>query len=360
MKKLLTLILAAGFYAMQGQEPLPATNQGPCSPTGVTTNPNNPQNPIPGHADFINWFDWTQSRFIFSVDNDNFTTSSLQSPFYINEGATSHFYVTPENPADNKPENGWELVSFHMGVDKDGDYDAENMGDIYFILYNKYRSLLRVFVAIEQNRDGNLIDIELRFKDKAYKTALFGALDEVQQPLKNFDPFTIASSAQVFDNSPTKRDWNYADFPVNYDPCTCQRVILEDGQSEPTDLGETELLLNVKIVDEAEINLEGTSQGNLNPIVEKDPGKTNGTDQWQDFYGPVKKIGTAIESGKKAYKTFKGFKGDVDKEVSGKSNASDVGTGFDNVAKLLTKEIPALDLVPYASEALAIVDYFVT
>jgi hypothetical protein len=147
---------------------------------------------------------------------------------------------------------------------------------------------------------------------------------------------------------------------VNYDPCTCQRVILEDGQSEPTDLGETELLLNVKIVDEAEINLEGTSQGNLNPIVEKDPGKTNGTDQWQDFYGPVKKIGTAIESGKKAYKTFKGFKGDVDKEVSGKSNASDVGTGFDNVAKLLTKEIPALDLVPYASEALAIVDYFVT
>lgn len=119
MKKLLTLILAAGFYAMQGQEPLPATNQGPCSPTGVTTNPNNPQNPIPGHADFINWFDWTNSDYRTLYDNDN--TGYIRNPYFLPAGATSTFYDNP----DYKPEDGWELLYVDLGVDRNGNWKSK-------------------------------------------------------------------------------------------------------------------------------------------------------------------------------------------------------------------------------------------
>lgn len=206
-------------------------------------------------------------------------------------------------------------------------------------------------MAIEQNEDGNLIEVELQFNPNGYLSALFGSLDEVQQPLKSFNPAIIASHTQVFDNTINFRNWNYADFPVNYDPCTCEGTVDRDG--ETIDAGDSELLLNVKIVDEAEITLEGTSQGTLK--VDKDPTQANGTDRWDDFYGPVKKIDEAVQAGKKAYKTYSGFRLDLTKE--GKSQK--VKDGFDNIAGFLTDNVSALKIVPFVSEALAIVDFFV-
>jgi hypothetical protein len=340
MKNLFFTIIFLSWFASRSQEV-------PCPPTGVTTDPTNPQNPITGHTDFINWFDWTNSDYRTLYDNDN--TGYIRNPYFARAGATSTFYDNP----DYKPEDGWELVSFNLGLDKDGNLDPERIGQAYFILYNKYRSILRVFVAIEQDQPGNIIDIELRFADVAYKTALFASLDEVQQPLKSFDPFILASSSQAFVNTPDFRDWNYADFPVSYDPCSCIRTTEEDN--ETVDLGDSEFLLNVKVVNKADIFLEGTSNGTLKPL-EKDPNQTNGTDNWNSFYGPVKRLGNSVKAGKKAYKTFSGFKSDVSSEAG----AGKASTGFDNVAKFLTKEIPVLEAVPYVSEALAIVDFFVT
>jgi hypothetical protein len=140
---------------------------------------------------------------------------------------------------------------------------------------------------------------------------------------------------------------------VSYDPCSCIRTTEEEN--ETVDLGDSEFLLNVKVVNEADVFLEGTSKGTLKPL-EKDPGQSNGRDDWSSFYGPVKRVRSSIEAGKKAYKTFSSFKADAEQE----SDLATAGSAFEELAKSLTKETPALEMVPYVSEALAIVDFFVT
>lgn len=108
--------------------------QAPCPPNGITTDPVNPVNPLhnedtpdpvsgqEGNYDFRNWFDWTQSDWPAYFDLGQ--TSTLRSPFFLNEGAISHFYTNK----DFQPEDGWELVSFHLGLDKDDNPDPENIG----------------------------------------------------------------------------------------------------------------------------------------------------------------------------------------------------------------------------------------
>jgi hypothetical protein len=362
MKRIIFLCCLA-YGSLIAQSELTA----PCSPNGVTTNPDNPINPIHNENtpstvdqneyintyDFRNWFDWTLPNYPLYFDKEAANpTTFILNPFMLDAGQISELY--DQDRQDYFPEDGWELISFHLGVDKEGNPDPENIDDAYMILYNKYRALLRVFVAIDQDKPGNLIEIELRFDGVGYNTALLASLDEVQQPLKSFNPLILASSSQEFYNATNFRHWNYADFPVNYDPCTCIRTKpIENGEIE--DLGNSELMLSVSVIGQAKIELEGTSNGTIKPL-EKQATQTNGVDDWNSFYGPVKKVSGSIEAGKKAYKSFSGFKSDVESEAG----AGKASTGFDNVAKLLTKEIPALEMVPYVSEALAIVDFFVT
>ena len=142
MKNFVLSILCLSCFALRSQDV-------PCPPRGVTTDPSNPVNPIENHDDFVNWFDWTNSDYRTLYDNNN--SGYIRNPYFLPAGPTSLFYDNP----DFKPEDGWELLDFSLGLDKLGNLDPESIGQAYFILYNKYRSILRVFVAIEQDQAGN-------------------------------------------------------------------------------------------------------------------------------------------------------------------------------------------------------------
>lgn len=205
MKKILLLfslyfILANTF----AQEP-------PCTPEGISTDPNNPVNPI--DPDFVNYFDWT--TYMYAVDEEWEDSGEMINPNeHHNAGVLNLF-----GEKDYYPEDGWELVYVDLGLNRFGDQWDNRSGQIFFILYNKFRSILRVFVGLDV-APANLIEIELNQPDVGYQTALFAAMDKVQQPLRQFDPTIMASSAQSFTNNGVAKLWHYADFPVNYDPCT--------------------------------------------------------------------------------------------------------------------------------------------
>lgn len=340
MKKLHTLLL---FYALA----LPLAGQDePCTPTGVTTNPDEPINDL--HPFYRNeYFDWRLSEYDAQLD-ENELIRRMTNPNEYPGGGVYHL----ADAGDYLPEDGWELLSVDLGLDRNGNWNPQGAGgEIYIILYNKYRSLIRVFVAIAEVPENNLVEIILRMNG-GYNTALFASIDKVQQPLKHFDPRIVASNTQKFYNSAEgPPNWFYADFPVNYDPCTC--VPVEDQTSE--------ILLDVNLLRKGQIRLEGSSGGTIK--IDKQSSTSSSNDYWKDFYGTVKNVSGTIKAGRKGYKDFDVFKKDVkgtaDSTSASSSKKTDMKSGMDNLGSFLTDNIPGLKFVPYASEALAIIDFFV-
>jgi len=98
-----------------------------CPPNTITTNPN-----------VTGGFDWL------------FTPYQVYAPGYFNIDAPYYATNNPNlglvsllNDKDNKPEDGWELVYTWIGNSSVG------VNNPAVILYNKYRSVLRVFVYLQ-------------------------------------------------------------------------------------------------------------------------------------------------------------------------------------------------------------------
>ncbi|QNL21024.1 T9SS type A sorting domain-containing protein [Hyphobacterium sp. CCMP332] len=334
------------LFLMVISSPL-AAQQIPCPPTGVMTDPSNPVNNQ--HPNYLNnFFDWTQDPY-----NVNFVGGAVQqqaNPYNVNNGGVTSLYGTD----DFEPEDGWELLYVDLGLDKLGNplLPPTASGQLFFVLYNKFRSIIRVFVAIDQLNQNNLTEIVLEIEGD-YNTALLGSVNKVQKPLKNFDPTAVASNVQKLTNGGTLvKHWHYADFPVNYDPCTCTPPISNPG-------GISNLKFDVNLIDEATIELKGFSNGSIQTIVNKANASSSSSANWNDFYGTVKKAGQLIETGKKGYKSFSVFKTDAKNTATGKSKETDMKSGIDNLGSFLTNNIPELKAVPYISEALSIIDFFV-
>lgn len=319
----------------------------PCPPTGVTTDPDEPVNNQ--HSDYINdHFDWTEELYDVYFAGGNIIVQA--NPYTANNGGVTNLYLT----GDYEPEDGWELLYVDFGFDKDGNLlpSPVRSGQLFFVLYNKYRSFIRVFMAIDELDQNNLIEVKLDMLG-AYNTALLASIDKVQQPLKSFDPTVVASNAQKFTNGASDvKHWHYADFPVNYDPCTC-----EAPPENPT--ANSILRFEVNLIKEAEVVLNGFSNGTAEIKAEKASPTSSGSDNWDKFYGTVKKAGKFVEAGTKGYKNFSLFKADAKSTADGKGKETEMKSGIDNLGNFLTNNIPALKFVPYASEALAIIDFFV-
>jgi hypothetical protein len=314
---------------------------------GITTNPQNPINPL--HPLYENIFDWTQNPFDCFYFNQY---NTVPNPYVTGQGGVYSLY--PHD--DYKPEDGWELVYADLGLDRYGNESDYKSGNLVFVLYNKYRSILRVFTRIVQISGTDIIEIELEIKNgSSYNTGILASLDNVRKPLIKFNPNNIASNTQQFINlNPAQgfTHWYYADFPINYDPCTCTPI---DPNSEPP-----ELRLSFRLVDITDIELVGKSTGNAT-MVEKT--STSQQSNWNRFFGANKKLQNSIEAGSKAFKTYQAFANEVVESADDISNgnaakSNDIKSGFTNIASFLTNNVPLLSNVPYVAEALAILGSF--
>jgi len=147
----------------------------PCPPTGVTTNPQNPQNPQSPF--YSNHFDWTTPFYDVFFEGGNTTT--MGNPFASNQGAMRDL----DEGDTYFHEDGWELVFVDFGLNRSGQplASGEGSGQLWFMLYNKYRSIIRVFTSIsDEKAQNNLIQIKLGLNNTGYNTAIFSGIDKVQ------------------------------------------------------------------------------------------------------------------------------------------------------------------------------------
>ena len=212
----------------------------------TTTNPERPVNVT--NRERLNSFDWRKETFPVLLSATSRIQNPLVSPFYqTDNGNISRF--TSIGTQDMRLEDGWEVLKYDLG----GALSAEGISTHtvivpYVALYNRFLGKLRVFVARgDEGYATNYLDITVKF-DNPNKSSLLdmhrGSLIALDAP---FQKGEIRSSASML-NIPGK--WSFADFPLIYDPCTCE-------------YGKNSIKISVKNVDESTISLTGTLEGSL-------------------------------------------------------------------------------------------------
>lgn len=130
------------------------------STNGISTNPDSPTNPL--CPDKLNTFDWRTDKYYdpFYLESESDTT--LPSPFYNSgNGAITEIWNT--NVYDGKDfevEDGWELVVDGM-TKIQGNQESSQIA--YFVLYNKFTAILRVFGVHFDIKDNDYVIVNLEF-----------------------------------------------------------------------------------------------------------------------------------------------------------------------------------------------------
>lgn len=210
----------------------------PCPQNTVTTKPN-----ATGSS---NTWDWRINpiQIVEKIKNGTPLTSNFSNPYWdFNNSNTLPLVNVGQAPnypdlRDYQPDEGWELI--HKEFDNlliPGNGIEHPM----FVLYNKYRSVLRVFINIsDREEDYNGVYMKLSFNNTIIGdmgNALYSYTSPVTQALDNLN---ANQDMRVF-NQWTNVDnyWLYADFFVAYDPCTCNeqsKIRIEAYLSQTADV----------------------------------------------------------------------------------------------------------------------------
>lgn len=233
MKKILFLtLLSIALYVNKIQAQFPCGNY-------TTTNPNAPVNnqqyePYFQNDHFLNTFDWyahtqnTIDGWQYENMGDFFGQQSgvFPSPFSIQGVSPDYDYLLDGGTeADYFYEDGWELLFMNMGQYPDGtilNASEMTLSTIpYVILYNKYKSTIRVFGKTTTditNSTFKAVEVKIAFRNSKV-SGLFSILDNKMSAL---DKETKITKVVALCNHPNSfQQWFHADFQVAYDPCVC-------------------------------------------------------------------------------------------------------------------------------------------
>jgi hypothetical protein len=196
--------------------------------------PTNSPQPTYGQK-FLNEFDWvprsvnqTVAKYQTINMNSNILDAGEIQNIYSNQ--QNPFYSYLYNDIEPNPQNGWELISVNLGYFPNGDVQlpsSDHTDFPYLILYNKYRSILRVFGVLGAGYSdfGTSIDgvvVKLFIEDLETNTHMNGLLRRAEGTDKTLDQETeFFKMASVTKHQNQKGKWFSADFQIAYDPCVC-------------------------------------------------------------------------------------------------------------------------------------------
>ena len=195
----------------------------------------------------VNNFNWRDERYYFYLLNPVTNQSSLVdklSPYFWLQGSPNitHLQAQPTLEKDFQPSDGWELVQYYFGQS----VDAKKVP--YLVLYNRLEGMLRVFCYVPAgfgyNYNAARIDLVLKKDPNSTQLLKNGMLAYSKMPANGLDKFdkNIVSSAPTFVD-PSGNSWLYADFPIAYDPCTC---------NYPTFMNIVPVLMNISTIEETQ------------------------------------------------------------------------------------------------------------
>lgn len=191
-----------------------------------------------------NW-DWTTQSWTVHFSNANGTvgTISTLNPFY--DGGQKVYGNTNQQEADIFPKNGWMLVSRDFGT------ATEANAYPFFVLYNKYRGILRVGVLRTVDVQSSYQQISLNFSNATSTT-----LPQLFKFASDSPDFASANANTTFQQSAITfagvQEWMIADFNVQgYSAAISDFAAINISVSEIT---QSDIQLT------GNINLDGTAQ----------------------------------------------------------------------------------------------------
>lgn len=240
------------------------TDEQVCPTKGITTNPRSPvNNESPTKVN--DFFDWGTQKYDMNLSGED--KDDVLSPFNS---------ITAYNPdlthihtsSDYLSEKGWELITVQLGIDEDGNTFTNHANFGFFVLYNKYTSIMRVLMNgyNKLNSSPNQIAVTL----DVYGTDDYGTGTENVTPsllhdnnqftgLKNHWSAQKMSSLQSF-SSDLLQSWTYADFYISYDPCVC--------------LYESKFKIQIDLVQSSEVKLTGSLTGIISAVTSPSSGSS--------------------------------------------------------------------------------------
>jgi hypothetical protein len=193
----------------------------------------------------IDSFRWLDERYLIYTEPRQTKPDTIWSPFSSKNNANDNIngFIVSE-PKDNDPTDGWEVVLKNFGAPSDP-YTNPTL-----VLYNRYSGILRVFVYVPYsetfNRNTAKIDMTFQYLTGGDKieSALLAPL---ASPLLALDKFKKKIAASTVQRTKSKGlFWMYADFPVNYDPCTCKQLTAINILPNFINIQEVNLLASVQ------------------------------------------------------------------------------------------------------------------
>jgi len=180
------------------------------------------------NPDSTNGYDWRNLKLADTVWIGSDPWTHIQGVFNSSQNANIGFLATL--PKDMQPEDGWELLYVDIGTNPASGGNSTNHPKL--VLYNKFRSVMRVFVCITgTNLDYTKSAVYLSWDSHNGTTLLANAnLSAYNSPidaLDNFNESKIFISLRKLNHwenngaNPGGYYWLMGEFPIMYDPCVC-------------------------------------------------------------------------------------------------------------------------------------------
>ena len=197
----------------------------------------------------------------------------------------------PSLPPDIYPEDGWMLVCRDFGTPQTAPPYP------YFMLYNKYRGVLRVFMYNAPTNLHSMYTMELSWRNASSVDPQFSA------PMMTFANEAGKNSLKEYDttqklvtlgNMKQYWGWGHFDFAlVGYDPTA-------DGKPDLA------LVMNLNGVDVSKVKLQGTMKGTLEQLMEDRPhSASESTVDWDELQKAFEKGADWYKSAKEKQDKFK-------------------------------------------------------
>ena len=228
LKRLRTLTIFLAWAVA----PAWAQPTGPCPATGISTDPSQPANPLrPDRRNtFFNWFapggtGPYANRLYRLYRVDRTTGRGIPYELFTPYQQSDNPILTALLGAGDLPANGWELLAYDLGYTERGQPRAAGAEMPYVVLYHRFTGIMRVFATdADRQRDFTGRIITLRFgagSGLAYKSGLLNRVAAPATALLDAPAGVAAVLANVGQHLNQAGKWFFADFPLDYDPCTC-------------------------------------------------------------------------------------------------------------------------------------------
>ena len=325
-----------------------ANTNAQCNANGIFTRPDSAVNTL--YPPKKNNFDWMKQKYITNTTYSTAGNDSIWSPIY----QPDNFIIDHLRLAtDMKPSDGWEILKKDFGFDDNAIANNPKADFCYLFMYNKYTATLRAFIARKTPGvafTNALIKIEQIESTQANGISQSSLLD-LSEGLIPLDVAFVKnkhfSSPSSFDNNENK--WFFADFPMQYDPCTCFYT--------------SRLKFDIQLITNSTINLEGSSTGTIAAI--------NNTQNILNQGAKTYSFADLIAGGKKALETYKSITSFKDAQLSGltaahsttptANTANTAKTNLNLLQQILKKSNflkGGLQAAPYIGAAASLLDFF--